>query len=599
MADKLRAVAPLDITFRAGEQPSAEKLTAIARQSRTGITMLEKAVGDLWNQSGDPIMSNFPLQISNLARHIGEGRYLNPAIFPTIGDFVYEDNVGSKFTGESKIYLQFKPKASTSFTWNAQYTTEQSDPQLVTTASGYYVDDNTGRAVLGSDLVSTTYVTYTVDPTDWNVGTETLPGIIPDPRQSDFIGCRISESGGTYYLHFPPRLPISFISSWDRPERYPDTADYYAVNDNYDSTVQTNKRLWQDPTVSALNHAHYRYALPKELQDEWGSIAVGDALPTGFIYVWDRAADQVVADAVLKKTSDSWVFEIESTTLDLDSYVTSDESESSYNSTQLSVVTAGAPLARSLWTIMNSLYNHRHGNEGDFSPLMEHSRLLFLNPPGENYADHYGSYPVSGVEWGDSNYVGDDHLYLLSRTGSHGPDTTATGEYWRRDPLDNAMLGDFVLADQTRTLDADCGTGSFKVCFGAKDGPSIQGFEQTIRFHDFIATTRCSATMTDGDNDDVTCSTSFIELVGSPSTTFNLTGITNPGQDGVIIMVLNNTGQTCHFPLLDGGSTAGNRIYSAATSVDLGNQSVGMLFYDTDLDSGNGAWRVLRTMSEV
>lgn len=587
MADKFRGVAPLDITFAPAEQPSPEKLTAVARQGRTGIGMLEKAVGDLWNQSGDPIMRNFPLQIPNLARLVGEGKYLNPALFPTIGDFVYEDNVGNKFTGRSDIHLQFKPKAGSTFSWSAQYTTERSDAQLVTSATDYWVDDNTGRAVLGSALTANTAVTYTVDPTDWSLGEETLPGVIPDPRQTDFVGCRISESGGTYYLHFPPRAPLTFPNSWERPERYPDSLDYGGgVDDNYDATVQTNKRLWQDPSVSALPHAHYRYALPKDLQEQWASISIGDALPTGFVYVWDRASEQVVADAVLKKTSDSWIFIIESSTLDLDSYVSTDESESSYNSTLLSIITAGAPISRVLWTLSNSLYNHKHGNEGDFSPVMEHSHLAFLNPPTETYASHYGSYPVSGVEWGKSSWAGDDHVSLLSRGGSHG-----TAANWHRDPLDNAMLGDLVLADRTRTLDADCAAGSFSLCFGAQTGPSLQGVTKAVKVNDFLSLAMQSVAPVDGDNDDLAITSSLVKLGTGPSGAFYITGVAGPTTSGSLLLIWNKTGYDCRFKSLDAGSTAGNRIYEES-DLKIDDGYFALLFYDESQDSGNGAWVV-------
>ena len=46
MADKFRKIAPLDITFVDGEQPSAKKLTALSDQSRNGLSLVEYALGD-------------------------------------------------------------------------------------------------------------------------------------------------------------------------------------------------------------------------------------------------------------------------------------------------------------------------------------------------------------------------------------------------------------------------------------------------------------------------------------------------------------------------------------------------------------------------
>jgi len=590
MADKLRATAPLDITFTAGEQPSPSKLTAVARQGRTGINVLEKAVGDLWNQSGDPVMSNFPLQITSLARVMGEMRYLNPALFPSVSEFLYEDNVGNKFTGETDVYLQFKPKSGSAFSWNQQYTTEKTLAWEVDAAVDYFVDDSTGRMRLGSALTGTTAVTYTVDPSDWNVGTETLPGVVPDSRQTDYTGCRISKSGSIYYLHFPPRQPLTFSSSWERPERYPDALDYGGgVDDNFDTTVQANKRLWQDPDVNALNHEHYRYALPKDLQDQWGAIAVGDVLPTGFIYLWDRAADQVIADAIFKKTSDSWVFVIESASTDLEAYVSTNEQESSYNSTQLSVIAAGAPLSRSFWTLANSVYSHDHGNKGDFAATMEHSMLKFLNPPGESYTGHPGTYPVSGIEWPSSRWAGDDHTSLLSRAGSYG-----TSGAYHRDNLDNAMIGDLILADRSRALDEDLANDSFKVCFGDITGPSIQGYAKTVQVNSLFGIDHCTFVPSAGDNDDVPVTTSNLQVTNGAGGAFAITGFVGTNRTGTILIVLNQSAYVLTFKDDSVDSADGNRLDLVDSDWTLQPGHICMFVYDAENFGGTyGRWRIL------
>ena len=94
MSDKFRKVVPLKITFGDGEEPTSAKLNVGFNQIRTGTALLEKAVGDVWNQSGD-ILENRQLQIPNLARLIGENNYLNPALIPTSASFQYTESIGA------------------------------------------------------------------------------------------------------------------------------------------------------------------------------------------------------------------------------------------------------------------------------------------------------------------------------------------------------------------------------------------------------------------------------------------------------------------------------------------------------------------------
>src|SRR5690348_1583381 len=77
MADKFRSTFPIPITFTEGEQPTSKKLNAISTQSRNGLAILERVIGDTWNQSGDVGTSSLPLHITNLARALGDQGALN------------------------------------------------------------------------------------------------------------------------------------------------------------------------------------------------------------------------------------------------------------------------------------------------------------------------------------------------------------------------------------------------------------------------------------------------------------------------------------------------------------------------------------------
>ena len=449
--DKLRRTAPLVITHEDGEAPSAAKINVVSNQVRTSTNVLEKAIGDLWNQSGDELTVSYPLQIPNLARTVGETKFLNPCLYPVDEDFTYVDNLGDKYDNQNEFYLQFKPKTLASITVNdagGALTTRKDNKYEVDAAGDYWVELATGRVVCFDEISSTAEVEYTVDSSAWNVRDYTFPAVIPDPRQEDFTGCRISKVGDDYYIHLPPRIPLTLdfdtgaLDGFSLPDRYPPSGDF---SDNYDAAVAGGtKKLWQDPTSDALDDVYYRYSLPKEIKDQLAALSVGDTLPVGLLFLWNRSSGTIIADATFKKTADDWVFLIESSTIDFTTKVSATEAEAGYNDTTYSVIACGSPISRSIWTLSNALMNHTHGNEGEFSSLMEHSKLTGLNPPPSDNSDHSTRYPTDVPAWAPSRWSDDDHVSLLSRAGSQGISGSR-----HRDVNDNAMLGDFVLASAT------------------------------------------------------------------------------------------------------------------------------------------------------
>ena len=80
MTDKFRSTNPIDISYQNAEQPSSAKMSAQATQSKQGGNLLERAIGDIWGQSGDALLLDYPLQIANIARMIGSSKFLNPAL---------------------------------------------------------------------------------------------------------------------------------------------------------------------------------------------------------------------------------------------------------------------------------------------------------------------------------------------------------------------------------------------------------------------------------------------------------------------------------------------------------------------------------------
>ncbi len=443
MTDKLRRTHPLNITFAEGEQPTGPKLTAVASQARVGARVLEKAVGDLWNQSGDSILNDWPLQIPNLSRQLGESKWLNPVFYPVKQSFTYRDKIGTKYTAQNEGYLQFVPASFAGLSavaGSTALTNKVATAALVLAAGDWHVSLTTGKIKSFSAMTTADQLDYTVDPTAWAVSDAVVPGVVPDPRQADFTGCRISTDGTDYFIHLPPRMPLTLTGA-DLPERYPSSSEW---TENQATTLGTYK-LWQSAIAVALADEHYRYPIPKELDDVIGDLDEGTSLPEGFVYLWDQSTRTIVEDATFATTDQgNWVFKITTVSQDLASKVTANENESSYNDTGYSVIFVGSPISRVLWSLHKTLYNAQHDNSGDFSPVVFHSSLLGHNPPPSTYSGHGGTYPTTVPAWAPSRWAMDDHVSLLSRSGSQG-----TADSKHRDVNDNAMLGDLIMGSAT------------------------------------------------------------------------------------------------------------------------------------------------------
>lgn len=482
MADKGRKTFPVGIDFGVGEQPSGSKISAVATQARNGLAIIEFATGDLWGQSGDSILTGNPLQLSNLARMIGENKLLNPAVYPTFADFSYTENLLNSWTDYDTGYLQFSPKGAITIEDNsgALFTTLKTYEHEVDASGDYWIDTITGKFKVFGGIQGTQQVSYTVGATDEWLAMETLPGVIPDPKETTFSGLKFEESGGVWHISLPPRGPLTFSDSREMPVIYPPATEY---SDNYAATAAASpKKLWQDPTLSAFvgdDAIHYRYALPREISNAtaWLAIDTGARLPDGFLYLWDQTNETVVEGVIFYKAETnptySYRLKIEIGTLDTTGLATADETSVSYNS-GYSLITSGASLARLLWQQQIQFLGHKHDNSGDLSPTIRHRDLTELNPPDVEWTGnlHEDNYPDYGHIWPSSRWAMDDHTSLLSRLGAQ------TNSNWIRDPYNNAMLGHLLMAnadvsDSQNFVDNTLPDESFKIYFGDVTGPYI------------------------------------------------------------------------------------------------------------------------------
>jgi len=570
MTDKLRKTAPIKITFAASEQPSSEKLTGLAQQTRAALKIVEKAIGDIWNQSGDSLLADYPAQIPNLSRLIGESKYLNPAIYPLQNIFKYRDKLGTRYQGWTYGELTFKPLVGSTLSFyntSGQFTTSKSNEYEVIATGDYWISTATGKWRTNDELVGgSEQVEYQVDPsTDYLADAQVYPSIIPDPRHlsAKFSGCRLTKSGSTYYLYLPPRRPLAFTGTdWQdalaRPDKYPDANDIGLANGNEATTLDAgNLRYWQSDTVDAMDHAHYRYSLPKEIVDNHGGMAAGAEYPSNLMYLWDQATNTILEGVVFRKpfsvglASKTWVIEVSSASasLDLEDYLSSpdDETEAAYSSTGLTLITCSGSVIRNLWKLITNFLTHKHNNAALDSKI-DHSSLTHLNPAKDSIYTSNGRYPSYIPAWPQSRYQHDDHTYLLSRTGSQ---SIASGDH--RDENDNAMLGDLIMANSVADangvfLDSHCPDNSFAIYFGDLAGSLIYGREDNLRLESVSGSVELTGPYIDGNantinliatNDIYLSAVSGIELV-TPEIVIPDTVFLSNAEEGPVLEVCDN-----------------------------------------------------------
>ena len=189
MADKFRRTFPISISFVDGEQPTAAKLNAVSGQARNGLSLVERAIGDIWNQSGDPATSPSgditanALHIPNIARALGDLALLNPRI-PELSDIeTYFDAIGLTHEGAIRAYLRYPVNTSAAITLGGTFAPLvqgqlQTAPTSVDSTGDWYVSA-AGLLITFDPIPSGLILQYEpvlasdITGSDWSV--------IPDP----------------------------------------------------------------------------------------------------------------------------------------------------------------------------------------------------------------------------------------------------------------------------------------------------------------------------------------------------------------------------------------------------------------------------------
>jgi|15BtaG_2_1085339.scaffolds.fasta_scaffold00038_18 hypothetical protein len=294
MADKLQQGISVLTSFTAGETPTSEKLSSITAQLRRAAEQLERAVGDIHDQSypyststtarlaaaygrvaeDTPVSGALTrsLDIANIARLIGPASNLNPEAVG--GARTVTEDVPSDV---NEFALKYPPSstASISFTKNgaaeAFYDSVSSPTGL--DAEGDYHVDSAGRVwcVKTTDSTDPGEVTYTIDPDEWRGGPNYLGArfnVIPDPNQmSGGSGCAVG----------------ALDANGRRPVTCP-TISHAQFNDDMDTSVLSS---------SDANYGQ-QLKLPLVITEAY---SVGEVIPAGFLLLKNWTTGEVYSGA--------------------------------------------------------------------------------------------------------------------------------------------------------------------------------------------------------------------------------------------------------------------------------------------------------------
>jgi hypothetical protein len=451
MADKMRTTFPIAVSFAEGEAPTGTKLNAIGSQAKSGLAILERAIGDMWNQSGDPITSDYPLYITNLARHLGSQQSLNgrmptPDMTGTTSIVVTQSVV--EFHDKAEILLDFAPTAASDATLATSMTslgfpTRVSTRALVDAPTEWAIDITNGRIYLGAPLSNATFtVDYGVSSFPGDSPNESAWNLIPSQSQDSWVGLKIVQiSANKYWLVLPFRRPPT-LEVGTTPDKRPSSSSNTAL-----IASPSIKRYWGPSsagysyTAGVSDSRLYRYSLPQIVLDMFDSPIAGQVIPNGLIHLWNTDTDTIVEGLTFRIPESPitfvgsqvpWVIQVEGSTLDatFTGYTSAAASEAhAHYQGDFALICAGQSIATEISHLRDQLTGGSHSV--GMQKRTAHSDLSDNNPAQQT------RFPIATLP---SFIEGDDHSQYLSRRGS-----TSTLSA-RRDVYNNGMLGDLLMS---------------------------------------------------------------------------------------------------------------------------------------------------------
>ena len=485
--DSLRRTFPVQITWTSGEMPTASKLQGFSTQTSNALKVVEKAIGDLWNSSGDTTMSEWPLRLPNLARMLGPARYSSsPMLGSSDNPMSYVEDL-DQHVGKNVFYLKYKPTGTINGShpvFSSVLTSFQTSATTVDTAGEYTVDSD-GKVTTFSPITAGITATYNIylssDGFKKLDGAEGSPpfgaNLIPTYAQQvsgDFEGLKVTysnidttDNGPDYWLWIPPITKLEDVDGHYYKESTPDpgTTPVWAPALTADNKSATGSRYYHNSTLDAQSGSR-RYVLPREIVD----LANDTLIPDGLLYLYNSTDNTVIEGVTFYTTTVAYKIKavmpagVILAEADRTPAPSTDETSGAY-STRYSFISVAQSASHIAHEALSTARSHQHqGWNNDGSARIEHSDLS--GNVSDALDDATWTPPTIAPAFTHSNWHGDDHYQYLHRWGFNSVND--------RDQYKNAMLGDFLLAStNSATNYLNLSDNSFGIFFGSGTGPKV------------------------------------------------------------------------------------------------------------------------------
>lgn len=441
MSDKYRQTISVVPEFVAGEQPPAQKFTAITAQMKKAAKDLERAIGDVkdksWPYSADTTarmtlpwgrdssgelsgVVDRPLGIISLARLIGSAANLNPR--QLVGVQTITETIPS---GVHEFELRYPNVSSISFSGTGTVFSSLVAIPNLNIAGEYGLAAAAGRLYSYDPMAGGT-VTYDTDPDDWFGGSGAIDAtfnVIPDPNQVQTGAYAVVVTG-----------PV---------------ADKYTVTLPLCSGQQSN----YDITDTVLDATDINFDKQLELPlILTANLLVGEVIPEGLCLLRNNTTNEVYDNATYEylNTSSFKIYNV-----DLDDEISSGD--------EFSVLVIGMDITTAIDDVRQKLYTHTHERAYGEKGIPVGALSDVTKQPG-----------ASGPFVPSENLSNFAPQYLHRDGFQTGVDTTSANDA-------NAMRGDLVLGNSAGSagdyLTFGVADESFKVVFGdpgSTDTPYIR-----------------------------------------------------------------------------------------------------------------------------
>jgi hypothetical protein len=472
--DQMQEVFPVVNEYVDGEQPTANKLNAALKQTKSSFDSITQAVGDPWDtQSHGMDLSVQKLGIPSLARMIGPTNHLGSngspnepssnslLLFPyrntwTVGfplvkkvsDFSTSSGLGTVTPLEWGVDITYVPNLVD----DHLFVTEKSSRQDVAQVGDFHIDYNRGEILVYEPTSSASGVTLSL--TNWSaIGSGPLwagNNIVP-PWEENGSGadlCDVSlvstASGTSVYTLVLPL--VKFF-----PRGTPGTK--LSVTATRSIPINDNEF---DGYLTSFFGKDSQYRLPTSLVES--GLSDGDEIPEGYLLLWDDTLGRVVPNVTFQWESDEHTLTL-----------ITPENWLSPSTDRYRLICNALSLSEAVGWLMDAYRDNRHSGLAEGASTL--GTLSFTNPISHReLADRYnGTIPTAQTDreklfFRESSLPTNDHPQYLHRFGYTEDDLIGNSA--------NAMRGWLVFTDTDMSLHSsgDSRGSSYGLRFSGGDG---------------------------------------------------------------------------------------------------------------------------------